>query len=143
MPASRRIIRRDEVGAISGQTGNPHEVWYRYGGRQLGYAGNNGTARVDTAASIYERQAAAPTAEYSGTFRHGRDWGYGYADFAQSYDPISSYSQGSGGGGYVVQAGDTLASIAQAVYGDANLWYKIAGANGMASGEGGSLNFSR
>jgi phage tail protein X len=58
--------------------------------------------------------------------------GYSYADFAQSYDPLNSYSQGAGGGRYEVQAGDTLQSIAQSVYGDANLWYKIAQANGLS-----------
>lgn len=34
-----------------------------------------------------------------------------------------------------MQAGDTLQSIAQNVYGDANLWYRIAAANGL-SGSG-------
>jgi YD repeat-containing protein len=34
---------------------------------------------------------------------------------------------------YVVQAGDTLESIAQAEYGDANLWYVLAQANGLSS----------
>ena len=32
---------------------------------------------------------------------------------------------------YTIQAGDTLESIAQQVYGDANLWYLIADANGL------------
>lgn len=32
---------------------------------------------------------------------------------------------------YVVQAGDTLAGIAQQVYGDASLWYVVADANGL------------
>jgi LysM repeat protein len=39
----------------------------------------------------------------------------------------------SGPGGYVVQAGDTLQSIAQAEYGDASLWYVIAQANALSS----------
>jgi nucleoid-associated protein YgaU len=60
-----------------------------------------------------------PASAQSGTFRGGRNLGYSYADFAQSYDPLNSYSQGAGGGRYEVQAGDTLQSIAQSVYGDA------------------------
>lgn len=35
-----------------------------------------------------------------------------------------------------MQDGDTLQSIAQAVWGDASLWYMIADANGMAGGQG-------
>jgi LysM repeat protein len=36
-------------------------------------------------------------------------------------------------GSYTVRAGETLQSIALAVYGDASLWYRIADANGMGS----------
>lgn len=36
-------------------------------------------------------------------------------------------------GQYPVRAGDTLRSIAQAAYGDADLWYEIASANGVAN----------
>lgn len=32
---------------------------------------------------------------------------------------------------YTVASGDTLRSIAQGVYGDSNLWYLIANANGL------------
>lgn len=131
-----QIIRRDESG-VTGQTGAPHEVWYRYGGRQLGYTGNNGTSDLGTAASIDDRRTAAP-ASNQGTFRNRQLYGGAYADFAQSYDPLNSYGQGSapgsGGGSYTVQRGDTLQGIAQAMWGDANLWYKIAEANGLGAG---------
>ena len=40
---------------------------------------------------------------------------------------------GAGTGGYVVQRGDTLRSIAQAVYGNAAYWYVIAQANAISS----------
>jgi large repetitive protein len=39
----------------------------------------------------------------------------------------------AGAGGYVVQFGDTLKSIAQAEYGDASLWYVVAQANALNS----------
>ncbi|WP_343821154.1 LysM peptidoglycan-binding domain-containing protein [Dyella marensis] len=49
-------------------------------------------------------------------------------------DRVTAFSSSEGGpGGYVVQAGDTLKSIAQAVYGNASLWYVIAQANAMSS----------
>ena len=41
-------------------------------------------------------------------------------------------SQNSYTGSYVVQAGDTLQSIAQTVYGNASLWYVIADANAIS-----------
>lgn len=128
-----QIIRRDES-QPSGQTGSPHEVWYRFSGRQLGYTGNNGTADVAIAQSISERQTVQPT--NPGTFRNGQTYGIAYADFAQNYDPLNSYSQGSAGGTYTVRAGDSLQSIAQAIYGDSSLWYKIAEANGLSGANG-------
>lgn len=46
---------------------------------------------------------------------------------------VTAFSSGSGGpNGYVVQAGDTLESIAQAEYGDSSLWYVIASANALS-----------
>jgi LysM repeat protein len=131
-----QIIRRDEsrpYTAPSAQSGSPHEVWYRYTGRQLGYTGNNGSNDISTSASIAERQIVAPTPGNAGTFRNNSTYGQSYADFAQSYDPLNSYSQGAGSGSYTVNTGDTLQSIAQAIYGDSNLWYKIAEANGLGT----------
>jgi LysM repeat protein len=130
-----QIIRRDETrpySAPAAQSGSPHEVWYRFAGRQLGYTGNNGTSDVTTAASIGERQMVSPTAGNIGTFRNSSTYGASYGDFAQSYDPLNSYNQGAGSGSYNVRTGDTLQSIAQSIYGDGNLWYKIAEANGLS-----------
>ncbi len=128
-----QVIRRDET-AVSGQTGAPHEVWYRYGGRQLGYTGNNGTNDMSMAASISDRQVVSPTNQ--GTFRNKQMYGSSYADFAQNYDPINSFYQGSSGGSYTVQKGDTLQGIAQNLWGDSSLWYKIAEANGLGASSG-------
>ncbi len=128
-----QIIRRDET-AVAGQTGAPHEVWYRFAGRQFGYTGNNGTNDMSMAASIEDRRVVSPTSQ--GTFRNKQMYGGSYADFAQNYDPINSFSQGSAGGSYAVQRGDTLQSIAQNVWGDAALWYKIAEANGLSAASG-------
>ncbi|MES2445477.1 MAG: phage tail tip lysozyme, partial [Pseudomonadota bacterium] len=69
-----------------------------------------------------------------GAFRGGLTYGSSYADFTNSYDPINSYSQGSSGGTYTVRSGDTLQGIAQNVWGDSSLWYKLAEANGLSGG---------
>jgi nucleoid-associated protein YgaU len=44
---------------------------------------------------------------------------------------FTAYESGSNTQGYVVQAGDTLQSIAQRVYGDASMWYIVASANSI------------
>ncbi|OCC22946.1 hypothetical protein MB02_14365 [Croceicoccus estronivorus] len=132
-----QIIKRDETrpsNAPSSQTGSPHEIWYRFGGREMGYTGNNGTSDVDYTMSIAARQKVAPS--NPGTFRDGSTIANTYADFAQSYDPINSFGQGAAGGTYTVRTGDTLQSVAQSVWGDANLWYKLAEANGISGNAG-------
>lgn len=44
---------------------------------------------------------------------------------------VTAFSNSNGSGDYVVQEGDTLKSIAQAVYGNASLWYIVAQANAL------------
>jgi YD repeat-containing protein len=126
-----QVIRRDEADGNYNATtgGDPHEVWYRFAGRELGYVGNNGTSRTTEAASIQDRRAYQGT----GAFRNGSTYAASYADFAQSSAPINSYSQGSAAGGYTVQrTGETLRSVAEQLWGDAGLWYKLAEANGLS-----------
>ncbi|MBC7381182.1 MAG: LysM peptidoglycan-binding domain-containing protein [Burkholderiaceae bacterium] len=52
-------------------------------------------------------------------------------DFNVAYQEIDEAHPGAGPGSYQVKAGDTLAAIATAAYGDAQLWYLIADANGL------------
>jgi LysM repeat protein len=53
------------------------------------------------------------------------------AEVSDTFTPISSIYHGSTPGNYVVNAGDTLSGIAQAVWGDSHMWYLIADANGL------------
>ncbi|MBK6006911.1 LysM peptidoglycan-binding domain-containing protein [Ramlibacter ginsenosidimutans] len=55
------------------------------------------------------------------------DFDFGYARVSASYPSASP-------GAYTVRSGDTLQSIAQTAYGDSSLWFRIADANGLASG---------
>lgn len=123
-----QVIHRGETDNTSG--GDPHETWYRFGGREWGYVSNNGTSKLNAAASISERIWASGT----GAFRNGSSSAISYSEFNQGYDPINSYSQGSAAGGYTVQrTGETLSGIAQALWGDSSLWYKLAEANGLSA----------
>ncbi|MFS2319336.1 LysM peptidoglycan-binding domain-containing protein, partial [Maricaulis sp. D1M11] len=106
----------------------PHEAWYRFAGKEMGYTGNNGSQEMDYEASILDRSAERGE---NGPFRHGLGTGVAHTDFDQGLTPINSYSQGSSGGAYTVRAGDTLASIAANLWGDSSLWYRIAEANGL------------
>jgi YD repeat-containing protein len=55
------------------------------------------------------------------------------ADFDYNYTPVSDQYPGTAPGSYVVSQGDTLRRISLTVFGDAQLWYLIADANGLHS----------
>ncbi|OSZ68873.1 hypothetical protein CAP40_10145, partial [Sphingomonas sp. IBVSS2] len=122
-----QAIRRDEYDN-NPNLGDPHEVWYRFNGKQMGYTGNNGTQNTDYQSSINGRIALPG----NGAFQNGASYGSAYADFDQSFSGLTSYSQGGAGGSYTVRTGDTLQSIAAQLWGDSSLWYRLADANGMA-----------
>jgi YD repeat-containing protein len=125
---SGQVLKRDEYDNVS-SNGDPHEIWYRFNGKQLGYTGNNGTLDTDYQTSISNRTSTTGT----GAFRFGTTTGSSHADFDLSVASINSYNQGSASGSYTVRTGDTLQSIAASLWGDASLWYKLAEANGMAA----------
>ncbi|WP_367185880.1 LysM peptidoglycan-binding domain-containing protein [Sphingomonas bacterium] len=133
-----QAIRRDEADgtAWNGTTytgGDPHEAWYRFDGKQVGYTGNDGTYDSSYAGSLTDRTHTIWGG--SGAFRYGGTLGAATADFNDRLTPINTWAQGSGGGSYTVRSGDTLAGIAAQLWGDAGLWYKLAEANGM-TGDG-------
>ncbi len=108
----------------------PHERWYRFAGKQMGYIGNNGTLDTDYQTSINRRTTTPGT----GDFLNGATTATPYGDFDQSLAPVNSYSHGGGAGTYTAKGGETLAAIAAQAWGDSSLWYKLADANGLAAG---------
>jgi LysM repeat protein len=96
----------------------------------VGDVSNNGTSDVDYVVSITDN-TAKPVG--TGFFTNGATHGTAYADFDAAYDPVNGLSTQLTAQRYTVQAGDTLESIAQQIWGDANFWYLIADANGIAS----------
>lgn len=132
-----QIVRRKEQRNSAPGEAAPVEVFHRFGGKQMGMVGNNGTLDVSYYDSVRSRSAAAPTIDNNtaGLFRNGTKTGSSsYSDFAQSLEQINSYDQGSAAGSYTVRSGETLQSIAQGLWGDGALWYKLAEANGLAAG---------
>ncbi len=53
-------------------------------------------------------------------------------NFDLGYQPVTNSYPAASTGQYPVKSGDTLQSIAQAAYGDSQLWYQIAQANGLS-----------
>lgn len=130
-----QALRRDEKDRSSDTSGDPHEIWYRFGGKQMGYTGNEGTLDTGYAASIENRQkvpVADPGTVSTGAFRNGLS-SVSHNDFDLGPDRINSYSQGSTRGNYTVRGGDTLGSVAAQLWGDSSLWYKLAEANGLTA----------
>ncbi len=101
---------------------------YSYYGndRLVGMNGNDGAPEKDYSTAIQTRYAAPSTT----AFRTGYS---AYADFNQSYEPVSLNSDRGASTAYAVQDGDSLAGIALAIWGDASLWYLLADANGMSA----------
>jgi hypothetical protein len=127
LDAYGQAVRRDEADN-NPNLGDPHQVWYRFNGRQMGTIGNDTLEDGDYAGSIAARQ----TAQGTGPFRNGQNYGGGFARFGEAYVPYTSYAQGAGGGSYSAEGGETLSQLAAQIWGDASLWYLLAEANGMA-----------
>jgi YD repeat-containing protein len=105
----------------------PDEFFYYFGGIQIGDISNNGTSNTDYVVSI-QQQTTKPG---NGYFTDGATSGVSYGDFDQSYDAVNGQTYGQSPSTYTVQAGDTLQSIAQAIWGDSSFWYLLADANGL------------
>lgn len=125
-----KVLQRDEADNNL-NTGDPRELHYYFNGIAVGDVSNNGTSNIDYAASIAEHLVIPGT----GPFRDGSSTSTSYADFDQSYDPINGLNYQSTATRYTVQTGDTLESIAYALWGDASYWYLIADANGLNGSE--------
>ncbi|MFV8603981.1 LysM peptidoglycan-binding domain-containing protein [Ralstonia pseudosolanacearum] len=78
-----------------------------------------GTYGVGTDPSIPTNSDGSPNYTTQGNFDLG-------------YQPVTNSYPAAATGQYPVASGDTLQSIAQAAYGDSQLWYQIAQANGLS-----------
>jgi hypothetical protein len=105
----------------------PHARYYYFGGIRMGDVSNDGTSDVNYVTSITDHKTKPGT----GLFQNGATTETKYADFDASYDPINGLTYEDAPGSYTVQGGDTLQSIAQQIWGDANFWYLLADANGL------------
>jgi len=107
----------------------PRQLHYYFDGNRIGDVSNDGTpgSLVDYAQQL----AAKGQTRNTGLYRYGKP--VAYADFDQNYQPINSVYPTSAASSYTIRTGDTLRSIAQALWGDGDMWYLIAEANGLTA----------
>ena len=126
-----QALARDEADNLA--TGDPHQRWYRFDGREMGSISNDGTDETSYAVSI-DRRLAAAAPDATGPFRDGGAASVANADYDGQVRSITSFSSaGAAGGIHTVREGDTLAGLAASLWGDASLWYKLASANGLSA----------
>jgi len=127
-----RYLTNDAYGQVlarEDRSGNQLSVFERYiylNGNRMGEYGNNGPSRVDYATALAQRGVGSVGI---GQFRAGHP--VSSADFDENYEPIGPNYPGQAASQYTVHGGDTLSSIAQALWGDSSMWYLIADANGL------------
>jgi YD repeat-containing protein len=92
---------------------------------QMLYSNTDGDASLNTGTVL---RTVIANGENMGSY--GVSGSKQVADFNFSFQALTG--QQGGVSRYVVQAGDTLRSIALRVYGDETLWYRIADSNGLA-----------
>jgi hypothetical protein len=137
---SGQVLQRSQGLGVSA----PRVVSSYLSGMKLGEIGNDGTDNTDFASAVN----AQATARGTGAFRGGASSATAYADpstalrtgFDQSYASVTPGSMAPVAGSITAQGGDSFASLATRLWGDASLWYLLAEANpGLATGPSASL----
>ncbi|WP_211473823.1 LysM peptidoglycan-binding domain-containing protein [Collimonas humicola] len=121
-----QVMRRDDIAYGGGL--RVAQRYYYLNGQLIGDVSNNGPSNISYAEDLAQRGT-----QNFGRFRYGKP--IASADFDQNYQPINSSYPGMAAGSYTAKEGDTLSSIARAMWGDSTLWYLIAEANGLTNGD--------
>jgi len=117
------VLRREQ---FKGNTvGMVHRYMY-LNGSMVGDVGNDGDSHLDYAQTLARLKVSREEMYKS--------WQpVSSADFDQNYQAITREYPAATGSSYTVKAGDSLYSIAGAVWGDVSMWYLIADANGLTA----------
>ncbi|MDR6411297.1 LysM peptidoglycan-binding domain-containing protein [Paraburkholderia terricola] len=128
-----QVQRRDELvavtvdagGTITGAAGDRKHNYYYLNGNRVGNQGNDGIDRVDYVQELAGKLGKGSESQYRvSTPVSG-------VDFDENYMAINGAYPGASPGQWTVRGGDTLQSVASALWGDATLWYLLAEANGL------------
>ncbi|MET3496938.1 Ig-like domain repeat protein [Variovorax boronicumulans] len=136
--AEGQVLQRQELigGKVDPKTGavnlggasksRDHRYFY-FDGKRVGNVGNDGVEREDYAQQL----ARSANALESSDNKYRKFTPTSSADFDENYRPINAGYPGPAPGSYTVRAGDTLENIARSLWGDGQLWYLLAEANGL------------
>ncbi|MGT0244769.1 LysM peptidoglycan-binding domain-containing protein [Burkholderia pyrrocinia] len=130
-----QVQRRDELvgvsiapdGAITGAQGDRKHNYYYLNGHRVGNVGNDGVEKVDYVQELAGKLGKGKESQYRVTTP------VSVADFDENYMRIDGTYPGASPGTWTVREGETLKSIASALWGDETLWYVLADANGLKS----------
>ena len=133
--AQGQVLRRDELtgvkidakGQITGASNDRIHRFYYIDGHRVGNVGNDGIAKVDYVQELAGKLAKGPDS------KHKIYAPVATADFDENYMRIDSQYPGASPTLWTVRSGDTLQSVAAALWGDSTLWYILADANGLKS----------
>jgi YD repeat-containing protein len=132
--AVQRVFQTDLQGQILARLDGSIDVERTVDWGDVGYSAYQTRYRAWSSTQSFAPDGGAGTHHYA--YAQGQLIG----DFDESgqinvKDQLTAFSSGATGS-YTVQAGDTLQSIAQNVYGSSDLWYVIADANGLQGDSG-------
>jgi YD repeat-containing protein len=123
------IMRRDTVQA---GTNVGSQYYYYADGHRVGEVTNdpNNKVRLSYAESLAIKDKSVDRKTLYKNFQPVTS-----ADFDQNYEPINDSYPAAVSGSYTVRGGETLQSIARTLWGDAQMWYLLAEANGLTGQE--------
>ncbi|WP_080437956.1 LysM peptidoglycan-binding domain-containing protein, partial [Burkholderia ubonensis] len=132
-----QVQRRDELrgvsvdanGRIMGAEGDRKHNYYYLNGNRVGNQGNDGIDRVDYMQELAGKLGKGSENQYR-VFTP-----VSTADFDENYMAINGVYPATSPEQWTVRDGETLKSIASALWGDSSLWYILADANGLKGGD--------
>ena len=135
------VLRRTQTGGDTGPVPVLHEYFYATG-RMIGDVSTRHSDNASRISYVEELAQSAPGGKVDqGSYLKNAPSSAGssnarsVADFDENYQPINSSYPAAVATNYTVRGGDTLRSIAQAMWGDSQMWYLIAQANNLSGTE--------
>lgn len=127
--AHGQVLRRNRL--QNGQAVGSHYFYYA-DGRRIGDVGDtpSDNTRVSYAEALANKDKTVDRKKLYKNFKPVTS-----SDFDQNYEPINETYPAAVGSTYTVRGGETLQTIARAVWGDAAMWYLLADANGLSGTE--------